>query len=86
MTAGLHRARRRRQQTTREPWEQAALASPRYCARKLAACLLLARDCSRASWQYPEARAEFLQIKREALADARAWFEDITAGGLTRAN
>ena len=44
-----------------------------YPARKRAACVRLARDCSRDSWQHPEDRAEFLRLKREAMNDARAW-------------
>ena len=44
-----------------------------YHARKRAACIRLARECSRSSWQYPENRAEFLRLKREAMTDARAW-------------
>ena len=44
-----------------------------YHARKRAACIRLARECSRSSWQYPENRAEFLRLKREAMTDALAW-------------
>ena len=44
-----------------------------YHASKRAACIRLARECSRDSWQHPEDRAEFLRIKREAMNDARAW-------------
>ena len=44
-----------------------------YHARKRAACVRLARECSRSSWQHPEDRAEFLRLKREAMNDARAW-------------
>ena len=44
-----------------------------YHARKHAACVRLARECSRGSWQHPEDRAEFLRLKREAMNDARSW-------------
>ena len=44
-----------------------------YHASKRAACIRLARACSRDSWQHPEDRAEFLRIKREAMNDARSW-------------
>ena len=44
-----------------------------YHARKRAACIRLARECSRDSWQHPEDRAEFLRLKREAMNDARRW-------------
>ena len=44
-----------------------------YHAHKRAACIRLARECSRDSWQFPEDRAEFLRIKREAMNDARDW-------------
>ena len=44
-----------------------------YHARKRAACVRLARECSRGSWQHPEDRAEFLRLKREAMNDARSW-------------
>ena len=44
-----------------------------YHTRKRAQCVRTARECSRSSWQYPEDRAEFLRIKREAMNDARAW-------------
>ena len=44
-----------------------------YHASKRAACIRLARECSRDSWQHPEDRAEFLRIKREAMNDARSW-------------
>lgn len=47
--------------------------SAAYHARKRAACVSLARECSRSSWQHPEDRTEFLRIKREAMNDARAW-------------
>jgi hypothetical protein len=40
---------------------------------KKAACVRLARECSRSSWQFPEDSAEFLRIKREAMNDARSW-------------
>ena len=40
---------------------------------KHAACVRLARECSRSSWQFPEDRAEFLRLKREAMNDARSW-------------
>lgn len=43
-----------------------------YHTRKRAACVSLARECSRSSWQHPEDRIEFLRIKREAMNDARA--------------
>mgnify|MGYP003604997203 CR=1 FL=1 len=52
--------------------ERQSLAAA-YHARKRAACIRLARECSRSSWQYPEDRAEFLRLKREAMTDARAW-------------
>lgn len=67
------KAMRKREQTAKQEWEQPALASPSYVARKLAACVRLARQCSRDSWQCPTHRAEFLRIKREAMQDARAW-------------
>ena len=44
-----------------------------YHARKRAACIRLARECSRDSWQHPESRDVFLRVKREAMNDARAW-------------
>lgn len=44
-----------------------------YHARKRTACVRLARDCSRDSWQHPEDRAEFLRLKHEAMTDARSW-------------
>jgi hypothetical protein len=66
-------ATRKREQTAKQDWEQPATASPIYVARKLAACIRLARQCSRDSWQCPAHRAEFLRIKREAMQDARAW-------------
>ena len=61
-----------------ESLEQQSLAdiyaeSAAHHARKRAACVRLARDCSRDSWQHPEDRAEFLRLKREAMNDARAW-------------
>lgn len=43
---------------------------------KLAACIRLARECSRDSWQparNPRERHAFRQISREAVADARYW-------------
>jgi hypothetical protein len=67
------KAKRRREQTAKQEWENAANASPRYAARKLAACVRLARQCSRDSWQHPANRADFLRIKRESMVDARAW-------------
>jgi len=42
-------------------------------AKKLAGCVRLARECSRNSWQETGRRADYLQIKREAMADARYW-------------
>ena len=66
-------ATRKRGQTAKQEWEQTATASPLYVARKLAACVRLARQCSRDSWQCPAHRAEFLRIKRESMLDARAW-------------
>ena len=80
MTDESNRARlkamRRREQTARQDWQQTATASPQYVARKLAACVRLARQCSRDSWQHPEHRAEFLRVKRESMTDARAWRAD----------
>ena len=46
---------------------------PPYARRKHAACVRLARECSRDSWQHPESRDVFLRVKREAMIDARAW-------------
>lgn len=43
---------------------------------KLAACVRLARECRRDSWQIarnPRERRAFRQISREAVADARYW-------------
>ena len=44
-----------------------------YHAHKRAACVRLARECSRDSWQHPESRDVFLRVKREAMNDARSW-------------
>lgn len=44
-----------------------------YHTRKRAACVRLARECSRDIWQHPESRDVFLRVKREAMNDARAW-------------
>lgn len=44
-----------------------------YHTRKRAACVRLARECSRDSWQHPGSRDVFLRVKREAMNDARAW-------------
>jgi hypothetical protein len=52
--------------------EAASRLAP-YARRKHAACVRLARECSRSSWQHPEDRAEFLRLKREAINDARSW-------------
>lgn len=72
MIRTVNQANRRAQSAKKEEW-QTATASPLYIQRKRAACLRLARECSRASWQQPEHRAEFLRVKREAMTDARAW-------------
>lgn len=53
--------------------EYSAQWSSPYARRKRAACVRLARECSRSSWQHPEDRAEFLRLKREAMNDARSW-------------
>ena len=53
--------------------EYSAQWLPPYARRKRAACVRLARECSRSSWQHPEDRAEFLRLKREAMNDARRW-------------
>lgn len=66
-------ATRKRTQTAKQDWQQTATASPAYVARKLAACVRLARQCSRDSWQHTTHRVEFLRIKRESMQDARAW-------------
>ena len=47
--------------------------SAAYHARKRAACVRLARECSRWSWQYPQGRDAYLHVKRECMNDARAW-------------
>lgn len=47
---------------------------------KLAACVRLARECRRDSWQIaanPRERHAFRQISREAVADARYWRQRI---------
>lgn len=43
--------------------------------QKLKFSLLVARECSRASWQEPERdRKEYKRLCREAMRDAREWY------------
>lgn len=51
-----------------------------HAQHKLNACIRLARDCSRSSWQdadNPTQAREYRRVSREAMQDAREWARDL---------